>query len=162
MTVDNDNARVRIPPPLLYLATLGAALGVDAQSLFPLRLHGIGLASGIGVPFGSVIAVAGIALMTIAAGLFKRAGTSLPPWQPTTSLVLQGPYRWTRNPMYLGMSLTYVGLAIAFDSLVALVLLAAIVLPIMQTHVIAREESYLERKFGEEYLAYKRRVRRWL
>ena len=103
----------------------------------------------------------GLIMGLLAAGLFRRAGTDVKPWRTSTALVTDGPYRWTRNPMYLGMTLVYLGLALAADSLVAVLLLIPVVV-IIQTQVIAREERYLEGKFGDEFRAYKARVRRWL
>jgi protein-S-isoprenylcysteine O-methyltransferase Ste14 len=96
-----------------------------------------------------------------AAGLFRRLGTHVPPSQPTTLIATTGPYRWTRNPMYLGMALIYAGLAIGFDGPIALALLPLVLIAI-QTQVIAREERYLEAKFGDDYRRYKAEVRRWL
>jgi protein-S-isoprenylcysteine O-methyltransferase Ste14 len=109
---------------------------------------------------GALLFVAGAALMLAAAGLFRRLGTNIPPSQPTTLIATTGPYRWTRNPMYLGMALVYAGLAIGFDAPIALALLPLVLITI-QTQVIVREEGYLEAKFGDEYRRYKARVRRW-
>ncbi len=160
---ESAHAGVRFPPPLIYVGVLVAGLLIDSfTDLLPARIRSIGLASDLRWPLGALIAAIGLTLMAVAAGLFRRAGTNLPPWQPSTALVTDGPFRWTRNPMYLGMTLTYAGIAIAFDSLVALILLAILVLPVMQTQIIAREERYLERKFGDAYRVYKARVRRWL
>ena len=163
MKIDQDSAQVRLPPPLIYLGVLIVALAIDSYTdWLPPRARSLGIAADIRWPLGILVASAGIALIAIAAGLFRRAETNLPPWQPATALVTGGIYRWTRNPMYLGMTLTYVGIAIAFDSLVAFVLLAVLVLPLMHSQVIAKEERYLEAKFGAAYRDYKSRVRRWL
>jgi protein-S-isoprenylcysteine O-methyltransferase Ste14 len=94
-------------------------------------------------------------------GLFRSARTSMIPIKPTTALVVSGPYEFTRNPMYFGMVCSYLGLALWFGIFWALILLPAVVASV-QYHVIAREEQYLERKFGDEYLKYKARVRRWI
>src|SRR5688572_16371575 len=83
------------------------------------------------------------------------------PSQPTTVIATTGPYRWTRNPMYLGMALVYAGLAIGFDAPIAFALLPLVLIAI-QTQVIGREERYLEAKFGDDYRRYKAEVRRWL
>jgi protein-S-isoprenylcysteine O-methyltransferase Ste14 len=93
--------------------------------------------------------------------LFLRARTSPLPMRPTTALVGSGPYRWTRNPMYLAMLLVYLGAALLFDVTWALVLSPAVV-ALVNRLVIAREERYLEAKFGEEYRRYKARVGRWI
>jgi len=90
-----------------------------------------------------------------------RRGTAILPFKPASNLVTSGILGWTRNPMYVGMAVFYVGLAIALNSVASLVLLP-VVLAIVQTQVIAREEAYLERAFGEDYVAYKKRVRRWI
>ncbi len=92
---------------------------------------------------------------------FRRAGTSMVPMNPTTALVTSGPYRLTRNPMYLGMAFLYVAFAFALGVIWALAFLPAVVV-IVDRFVIAREEPYLERKFGQAYRDYKVRVRRWL
>lgn len=90
-----------------------------------------------------------------------RAGTPVRPNQPTTAIVTDGPYRYTRNPLYLALTGVYTGISLIVNALWPLVLLVA-VLFVIQWGVVAREERYLEGKFGESYLAYKRRVRRWL
>jgi protein-S-isoprenylcysteine O-methyltransferase Ste14 len=92
---------------------------------------------------------------------FRRAGTSMVPLNPSTALVVSGPYRFTRNPMYLGMAFLYVGLAFALGVIWALFLLPLVIAAVDQL-VIAREEAYLVRKFGQPYCDYMARVRRWL
>lgn len=157
MKIEDDSARVRFPPPLVYVGML--LLGMAADRLFgspsvPL-LYSWRL--GIGVLF----AVTGIAIMLAGTRQFGKLGNSVEPWKAATLVVATGIYRFTRNPMYLGMGLAYFGLAVAFDSVVALVL-APVLFLIIRTQVVAREERYLEEKFGEEYLDYKGRVRRWI
>jgi protein-S-isoprenylcysteine O-methyltransferase Ste14 len=90
-----------------------------------------------------------------------RAGSNVPTNLPTTTIVDTGPYRLTRNPIYLGMLLGLIGEAIAFNSLWPLVSLVAFAL-VIRYGVVAREEAYLERKFGDDYRRYRARVRRWL
>jgi protein-S-isoprenylcysteine O-methyltransferase Ste14 len=110
----------------------------------------------------AVLAVAAWLALDGAAMLsFRRARTSMVPVKPSTALVTSGPYRLTRNPMYVGMAFLYVGFAFAFGVIWALALLPA-VLVIVDRLVIAREEAYLERKFGQDYRDYQARVRRWL
>lgn len=161
MKIDPDSPQVRFPPPLAFIGALLLGIGIEAADLLPARLDGLGIDLGLRLPLGAVIAAAGLILIAITAGLFHRAGTNPPPWMPTTSLVLSGPYRWSRNPMYLGMIALYVGLAIALDSLIALILLPFVILW-LRTQVIALEEQYLETKFGDGYREYKARVRRWV
>jgi protein-S-isoprenylcysteine O-methyltransferase Ste14 len=155
-SLDRDNAGVRFPPPLIYLIALLA--GFAAEPLVGLRTFGMDRWLLVGA--GVALLLAGFAVAQPAVGLFGRAGTDRKPWRPTTAIVTAGPYRFTRNPMYVGMSLIYAGLAMAFDGPVALLLLP-VVLVIIRVYVIAREESYLAAKFGETYLDYKSRVRRW-
>jgi protein-S-isoprenylcysteine O-methyltransferase Ste14 len=153
----SDNAGVRFPPPFIYLGIL--LIGIGAERFVALRHFGLDRALLI---FGGVaLAFAGILLASLAVGLFRKADTSPEPWTGTSAIVTGGVYRFTRNPMYLGMALIYAGLAFIADSPVALILLP-VVLIVIQTQVIAREERYLAARFGETYLDYKRRVRRWL
>ncbi len=150
-----DHADVRIPPPLIYVA--GLALGFLLERKFPVLV----------LPqtpsrVAALLCVAVWAVLTVwSIGLFRSARTSMIPIKPTTALVVSGPYEFTRNPMYFGMVCLYLGLALWFGIFWALILLPAVVASV-QYYVIAREEQYLERKFGEEYLKYKARVRRWI
>jgi protein-S-isoprenylcysteine O-methyltransferase Ste14 len=153
---DSDNAGVRFPPPFIYLGVL--LIGIGAERFVPLR-H-FGLDRSLLVILGLTLVAAGILLGVSAVGLFRRSDTTPEPWTSTTAIVTTGVYRYTRNPMYLGMASIYAGLAAVADSPLALILLPAVLL-IIQSQVIAREESYLAAKFGDVYLDYKRRVRRW-
>ncbi len=157
MTNDSDNANVRFPPPLIYLGFL--LLGIWAGR--SMDLPGLGLEPAARNLLGWLVTGIGMVVNFGGAGLFHRLRTAIIPFKPATRLVTSGIYRWTRNPMYLGMALLYAGIAILFDSLLALLLLIPVV-AIIQLHVIAREEAYLERAFGDEYRAYKARVRRWI
>jgi protein-S-isoprenylcysteine O-methyltransferase Ste14 len=102
-----------------------------------------------------------LALFAWAIVTVTRAGSNVPTNRPTTSIVESGPYRFTRNPIYLGMFLGLIGLAIAFDTLWLLLMLVPFAL-VIRYGVVAREEAYLERKFGDVYRGYRSRVRRWL
>ena len=152
-----DGPRVLFPPPLIYV--IGLAVGMLAGR--ELDLPSLGLGRGPSEIGAAGLIIAGVVVMTAGAGLFMRRRTAIIPFKPASVLVNSGIYGWTRNPMYLGMALTYGGLAVLFNSLGALILLP-IVLAVVQTQVIAREEAYLERAFGREYLAYRSRVRRWI
>ena len=154
---DTDGANVHFPPPLVYLS--GLALGYFAGRL--LNFPGLGLRPEARYFLGAIVTISGLAVNFAGAGLFLRRGTAIIPFKPASCLVTTGIYRWTRNPMYLGIGLIYAGIAILLNSTLALILLP-LVLVIIQTRVIAREEAYLERAFGGEYLAYKDRVRRWI
>jgi protein-S-isoprenylcysteine O-methyltransferase Ste14 len=110
---------------------------------------------------GGTVLVVALALFAWAIATITRAGSNVPTNRPTISIVDTGPYRFTRNPIYLGMMLGLVGLAIAFDSAWPLVTLVPFAL-VIRYGVVAREEAYLERMFGEVYRRYRARVRRWL
>ena len=114
------------------------------------------------------LALAGVVLMIAGAGLaiwgvltFRRAHTTIMPFRAASTMVRAGPYRFTRNPMYVGMTLGYVGLSLVFNSIWPLLILP-LVLVAMVRLVITREEAYLEAVFGDEYRAFRRDVRRWL
>ena len=93
--------------------------------------------------------------------LFRRSGQSEMPWTPTSSIVVRGPYRFTRNPMYLQMVLVCIGCAVLLVNLWILVF-TPLVLLALYIYAIRPEEEYLERKFGDAYRHYRRRVRRWI
>jgi protein-S-isoprenylcysteine O-methyltransferase Ste14 len=150
-----DAPGVVAPPPLIFLA--GLAIGFGLEALLP----GSSVPDALAWILGGALLLAGLALLASFNSLFHRAGTAVEPWKPTTAIVTTGPYRLTRNPAYLGMALVYIGIAVMSQALWALLPLP-LVLAIIDRGVIAREERYLERKFGQEYLDYKRRVRRWI
>ena len=150
-----DTAGVRVPPPLVYLG--GLAVGFALEALLP----GSSVPAVVQWVLGGALLVAGLALLASFNTLFNRRGTAVEPWKPTTAIVTDGPYRLTRNPAYLGMALVYAGIALMSDALWVLAPLP-LVLAIIDRTVIAREERYLERKFGQEYLDYKGSVRRWI
>ena len=152
---EEDRPGVPIAPPLLFVVPILASLAFEW--LVPTSFaHGASRWT-----LGALIFVAGIALNVGGFVTEKRAGTDPIPFNPTTRIVAHGLYRFSRNPMYLGFALCTFGLAILVDS--AWMLLALpIGLVLVDRIVITREERYLGRKFGDEYLNYKRRVRRWL
>ena len=110
---------------------------------------------------GVAIIVVGVVIVLAAARLFRRAGTPVPPTEPTTVLVTGGIYRWTRNPMYLGLSLILLGIGFATGSVWFFIALVAAVFAVTKL-AIEKEEVYLADKFGAPYLDYKSRVRRWI
>jgi protein-S-isoprenylcysteine O-methyltransferase Ste14 len=151
---------VRVFPPLLYAAGIGA--GYLLHWYWPVRPvpTGSGLVL-VARAVGWVFITASIMLPIWAVRLFHHADTTPNPMRPTTALVFTGPYRFTRNPMYLGLALLQAGLAMVTNALWPLLTLAPVIMAVRRL-VIDREERYLEAKFGEEYRAYKTRVRRWL
>lgn len=148
-----DVPGVIAPPPLIYLGGLVAGFLLD-RFLPVAALAGQPLA-------GAALAVLGVILMALGIREFKRVKTEYLPYKPTTRIISSGPFRFTRNPLYLAMAFIYAGLAIGLGSIWALVLFIP-VLATIRYGVIAREEQYLERKFGAEYLGYKNGVRRWI
>jgi protein-S-isoprenylcysteine O-methyltransferase Ste14 len=151
----DDTAGVIAPPPLIYLGALGVGFALDA------RIGTRSLPAAATVPIGAALIVAGSGLLGSFARSFQRASTPIDPYTPSEVLVTDGPYRMTRNPGYLGMALTYAGIAIISNAPWALLALPPAI-AIVDRGVIAREERYLQRKFGAPYVDYKRRVRRWL
>ena len=151
-----DTAGIRVPPPLFYVG--GFLVGLALELAFPVD----GPAAWIRIA-GAVAGVVGfVAFDSPAMMSFRRAGTSVIPFVPTTALVTTGwPYAHTRNPMYVGMGFLYAGFAFGFGVIWAVAILPIVLLAIDRL-VIAREEPYLERKFGDPYREYKTRVRRWL
>lgn len=111
--------------------------------------------------FASAFLAGGLMLILVSAGLFKRAKTPLIPFHKSTAVVTTGPYKLTRNPMYLGMAFILIGVAVALGSLMPFFVIL-IFGWIIQTRFIVGEERFMEELFGQEYLDYKKRVRRWL
>jgi protein-S-isoprenylcysteine O-methyltransferase Ste14 len=149
-----DSPGVIVFPPVLFLGALG--LGLLVHLAWPWHL-----ATGALIRVaGGVLAVVSVALSRWASGTMRRAGTNVLPSQPTLSIVTDGPFRFTRNPLYVAGSLLYLGLTLIFNSVWPLVLFVPM-LVVLDRGVIRREERYLEGKFGDVYLAYKARVRRW-
>ena len=151
----SDSPGIFLPPPFLFGVAVASGVVIDGNSFerahvfHPLQYGGVALA------------LAGLLLIGTALGLFRRVGTRPEPWEASSALVTGGIYRFTRNPMYLGMALAAAGVAVFFESLVAAVLLAGVIV-VIDRWVVAREEAYLVRRFGDEFDAYRKRVRRWI
>jgi len=157
MASKDDTPGVIAPPPLLFLGALVIGAALD----YGLARVPIGLPGGFRLGAGAALTAASLGLLAGAFERFRRAGTPVEPWRPSTALVTDGVYRFTRNPIYLAMALAYLGLALAVDSIALLVLLPPLI-ALVQVGVIAREERYLAGKFGDEYRRYMASVRRWL
>jgi protein-S-isoprenylcysteine O-methyltransferase Ste14 len=142
-------------PPLVYMTSLVS--GAVMHLAMPLPFLPATLAVALGVPLVGVA----IALFSYSVAQFRAAGTPVPARKPTTVIVRTGPYHFSRNPIYLAFSVFQLGIAISVNSVW---LLATLVGAVALIHyvVIPREEQYLERKFGAQYLDYKAAVRRWL
>lgn len=151
-----DRPRVFAPPPFIFLGALALGMLLQALRPRPLFLHALALRIT-----GGLLIVGGFALSGAVVRQFRRAGTPVSPRRASRQLVVSGPYRFSRNPDYLGQALVVAGLALLLNAVwVFLALLPALLL--VRYGVIAREEHYLDRRFGEEYDRYRRRVRRWL
>lgn len=150
-----DNPGVIAPPPLIFAGPL--AIGLLLNLKFPIRFLPRRVTSILGV---TLIGIS-VALVSQAFQRMRRAGTNVNPTEPATVLVTEGPFKYTRNPLYLSQALFYAGVSILANALWAMLLLPA-VLFLINRGVIDREERYLERKFGEQYKQYKERVRRWI
>jgi protein-S-isoprenylcysteine O-methyltransferase Ste14 len=151
-----DSPGVIAPPPLIYAG--GLVIGLLLQNKFPLPF----------LPKGWRRAVCGSTLMGLAVIIVRqgvremqRAQTNVNPRLPATKLVIDGPFGFSRNPLYLSMAIFYTGVAVLANALWPILLLP-IVQFVMRAGVVEREERYLERKFGDQYLSYKAKVRRWL
>ena len=151
-----DHADVHILPPLLFLGSilLGVLLqfvvAVEFTTHFKWRL-----------PLGLALVTLGAAAMAWVIAEMRRTHQDPDPRKPTPELLVGGPFRWSRNPIYVGMALIQAGVGIALAN-VWIVLLLAPTLWILRREVIEKEEAYLERKFGDAYRTYKSSVRRWL
>jgi protein-S-isoprenylcysteine O-methyltransferase Ste14 len=153
-TASTDHAGVAVPPPLIYIAFL--LVGVVLQRYVPLP----GLPVTIARVLGAAFIVPALILSIWSIGRFRASRTSIVPIRPATALVITGPYRVTRNPMYLGLLLLYCGIACWFG-LVWSLMLAPVLVWVISVFVIGREERYLTRKFGVDYRRYQTHVRRW-
>ena len=154
---DNDAAPVRFPPPFVYL--IAVIVGALSHAyVFPLRWD---LGLGARVTVATAIATLGTVFMIGAIGLFRRTGQDPKPWKTTPEIISTGIYRYTRNPMYVGMALFQIAIGIGFANgwILALV---PLVLWIVYVTAIRHEEAYLEAKFGQAYIVYKQSVRRWV
>ncbi len=153
--MSEDNPGVKFPPPAIFLISILIGLGIHRY--FPIAV----VASALSTPLGAMLSIvaAGIALLG-----FRELGrheTTVRPDAAASSIVKTGPYRFTRNPLYVALSTLQLGIGLWTNNLwIVLMLIPAWIL--MTTQVIAREEAYLERAFGDEYLSYKRSVRRWI
>ena len=142
-------------PPLIYLGAI--VIGLAIHFVWPVALA----PRAIGAPIGAIVIVAAVALFISSVRTFRAAGTPVPGNLPTTTIVRAGPYRFSRNPIYLAFSLFQLGLSLWVNSVALLITLVPAV-ALMSLVVIPREERYLEARFAAEYLPYKASVRRWL
>jgi protein-S-isoprenylcysteine O-methyltransferase Ste14 len=155
---DTAVAGVIARPPLLYLACLLLGFALDRVLPLPLLLPE---ATPVRWTAGGGLILIGVAIVAAGVRNFSRAATPVPSNQPVRALVTTGIHGWSRNPIYVGMCLLYAGIGMAARSPWVLMLALPLVV-IVRYGVVAREETYLERRFGDAYRNYKARVRRWL
>ena len=150
-----DNPGIKVPPPLIYLPPLVSGLLLDRRFHVPFLPRS--LARGLGWPLigGALV------LNTWFLRMIRDAEVPIRTDKPVPRLSTEGPFRYTRNPGYLALAMMYAGIAVLRNSLWAILVLP-VVLIVIQREVIGREERYLERTFGEEYVSYKAHVRRWV
>lgn len=153
------NAGVRFPPPFIYAALYLIGLAIE-RWVVRVRVSALAPHSQLAV-VGWVAVAVGFTIAAAGMRAFRRHRTAVLPFRPAKTVVQSGPYRWTRNPMYLGLAIFYGGLTFVFDTAVPLLLLP-LAIAAMQMLVISREERYLTDAFGDEYRRYQQRVRRWL
>ena len=153
-----DYADVVVKPPILFLGAI--LLGCLLSWIVPLG-PGLGAANALALSVGGALAAVGLALFVVSVREFRRAGTSVVPGEPSTVLLDRGPYRYTRNPIYISFIVFYFGMAIMLTSTWMLLLLIPVLI-VLQRGVVEREEAYLQSKFGEAYRKYQARVPRWL
>jgi protein-S-isoprenylcysteine O-methyltransferase Ste14 len=152
---ERDNPGIRIPPPLIYLAPLVSGLLLDR------RFHVSFLPGSVARILRWPLLSGGVLLAVWFRQTMRDADAPIRTDKPVPSLATSGPFRYTRNPGYLSLAMIYAGLAVRSNALWAILPLPAVLL-VIQREVIGREECYLERTFGEEYLHYKTSVRRWI
>lgn len=157
LALNRDGAKVRFPPPLVFLGAIVLGMIVQREAV-PLSL---GFARGLRVGVGVLTLACGVSLVASARILFKRTGQNPIPWKPTPELILQGPYRFTRNPMYVGVTLFLIGLGLALNNL-WISLFAAPALLVVHFIAVLPEERYLAEKFGDSYRIFLAQVRRYL
>jgi protein-S-isoprenylcysteine O-methyltransferase Ste14 len=155
MKTDRDSAHVRIPPPIIVL--LNVFLGILLNWIWPIQI----IEGKIGWVLGPILISVGVGTMIFCSRAFRKAKTNVEPWKTTRRIVTTGIYKYSRNPIYLSFIVIGLGIAFALDNL-WIVLAQLSTIGFLQKYVISKEERYLESKFGEEYLNYRRKVRRWI
>lgn len=152
-----DHPEVIAFPPLIWLMCAVTSGLVQHFIIFPSHM----MRDEVSLPLGIALSVAAVALLIWAGSVLKMAGTNVNPSQPALTIVRNGPYRFTRNPMYLALCLLQVSLAFFLNDWISLLFVIPLAL-VLHFGVILREERYLEAKFGDPYLALRRDVRRWI
>ena len=153
--MSTDNAGVKFPPPFIFL--LSILIGLGLQRFWPMSV----VPATLTTPLGVASIVFALVLVMLGFRELRRHKTTIRPDEPSSAIVKTGPYRFTRNPLYVSLSALQLGIGLWTNILWVVVMLIPVWI-VMTTQVIAREEAYLERAFGEEYSSYKASVRRWI
>jgi protein-S-isoprenylcysteine O-methyltransferase Ste14 len=151
-----DHSGVPVHPPLFFLSALLLGAVIDDRA-YRFVIFGDDRWRWLGI----AVVLIGIALVATGRATMVKHGTNVNPTQPTTTVVETGPFRFTRNPLYVGLTVMYLGFSFLLNTWWSLLLLVPVWI-VMHLFVVRREEAYLERKFGDAYLNYRRRVRRYL
>lgn len=154
--INPDKADIRFPPPFMFLGFMLLGLALDKVASLPPIAFGPTLQW-----FGGAFIAGGVALIILSMGLFRASGENAEPWTSTGTIIARGPYRHSRNPMYLAMLVIQTGIAFWVGS-AGILFFVPFALIAADRLFIAREEAYLTRKFGDTYTQYCRRVRRWI
>lgn len=152
---DPDSAAIAFPPPLIFAGFLVLGLAIDRHG------HAIRINDPIWGVIGWFFIAVGVGGVLWAGWMLQKAGTGIEPGKPSTAIVSSGPYRYSRNPIYVALMAIYLGTAVLFGTVWPLIL-APLVKLTMDRLAIYREERYLAKKFGEDYLVYYRATPRWL
>jgi len=155
-SVEPTPLKLIAPPPVLYLGTL--LLGFMIHAISPVRIFP---ASFLHVVLGGVLLALGAAFARWSFLMMRKHGTTADPKKPSTELATSGPFRFSRNPIYVAMTALYIGVVFIANAAWPLVLIGPLLL-LMHWGVIRREERYLSNRFGDAYVEYKSTVRRWL
>ncbi len=153
--LQSDTAQLPVLLPFVFLAFL--IVGLILSAIFPIDLLPIAPRLIIGV---ALVAI-GLFIASRAFRVMVRARTPIDPFEPTSAIVSDGPYRFSRNPIYLALAVIYLGISLAANAIWAIVLWPVLLIAVTYL-IIVREEKYLARKFGEVYTQYKSKVRRWI
>jgi protein-S-isoprenylcysteine O-methyltransferase Ste14 len=155
LKADADSAHVKFPPPLIAL--LSILFGALLNWFWPAPI----ISESLRWPLGALLSLVGVGIAVSCSRLFKKAQTNIQPSKTTTQIVTTGIYGLSRNPIYLSFVITGIGIAVAVNSLWIMLMQIPVVL-LIRKFVIAKEEHYLESKFGDEYRSYKLKVSRWM
>jgi protein-S-isoprenylcysteine O-methyltransferase Ste14 len=153
--MSDDNPGIKFPPPLVFLVAI--LVGVGLKRIWPMSV----VPDSLAIPLGVAFITAAFSLAFLGFRELKRHETTPRPDQASSAIVKSGPYRFTRNPLYVSLSMLHLGIGLLTNNLWVVSMLIPVWI-VMTTQVIAREERYLARAFGDEYSSYKASVRRWI